>query len=288
MQQRSRVSIPLVLAFVSFVSLGSAREARADCRCLAIAGDLAGALQAEVARADMLYARGDFDAALAIYARAYASAREPSLLFAQAMTRWQLGAAADARALFRQYLAVGGTLAYKVKAEAHLRELGDTGVAVPVVGGVVGTAGGVVGGLTGRTRGVAGGVVGGTVAGTAGVVGGLDAGIRAKAKPPKLAGTAATVLGVVAIASLAAVGIHAIAAGLKDDISLDAKFDLGLGLSGATVGITAIYLNGLTAATAATGSLMCDERRTPRKRRGIIAAPVAMPGGGGVVGALSF
>jgi hypothetical protein len=277
------MSTRLTLAFVSLISVVSAPAARAeDCRCLAVAGDVVGALQGEVARADGLYVKGDYGAALALYATAYETAKVPSLLFAQAMASWQLGKAAEARALFSAYLGAGGVLAYRARAEAGLRELGGT---VPVVagatgavGGVVHATGGVVGGLTGGVRGVADG--------TLGTVGDVGAGLRARVepKPPKVAHGAAVVLGVVAIAAIGAVGIHAIAAGIKDDISLDAKFDLGMGLSGVTVGITAIYLNGLTAATGvAAGTLHCQA--TPRRP---IVAPVAMPGGGGIVTAMSF
>jgi hypothetical protein len=126
------------------------------------------------------------------------------------------------------------------------------------------------------------------VSGAAGFVGGTAGELRArvdgKAKPKKLAGGAVMVLGVVAVAAIATVGIHAIAAGVKDDIELDAKFDLGLGLTGVTVGITAIYLNGLTAATAATGSVRCAE--LPKGKP--IVAPVAMHGGGGLAAAMRF
>jgi hypothetical protein len=75
-----------------------------------------------------------------------------------------------------------------------------------------------------------------------------------------------------------------IAAGIKDDISLDAKFDLGLGLSGATVGITAIYLYGLTAAVGTAGSLKCETRPAYRP----MIAPIALPGGGGIATAMTF
>ncbi|HVK83769.1 MAG TPA: hypothetical protein VM513_06665 [Kofleriaceae bacterium] len=283
------MSTRLTFAFVSLLSLASAPSARAeDCRCLAIAGDVVGALQAEVARADGLYVKGDFGAALALYAQVYESAKVPALLYAQAMTAWQLGKAAEARALFQAYLGAGGALAYRARAEAALRDLGGT---VPVVGGTVGAVGGVVGatgGLVGGLTGDAVGTVGGTVDGTVGAVGDVGAGLRARVepKPKKLAHGAAVVLGVVAVAAIGAVGIHSIAAGLKDDIELDAKFDLGLGLSGVTVGITAIYLNGLTAATGvAAGGLRCDN--VPARRRPIVA-PVALPGGGGLVTAMSF
>jgi hypothetical protein len=137
---------------------------------------------------------------------------------------------------------------------------------------------------------IGGGVVGG-VAG--GVRGGVDAGIGTvggvTAKPKKLAKGAAIVLGVVAVAALGAVAIHGIAAGIKDDISLDAKFDLGMGLSGVTVGITALYVGSLTVATGAVGGaaagVPCVSGWAPRRP---IVAPVAMHGGGGLMTALSF
>ncbi|MDX2090118.1 MAG: hypothetical protein SFX73_19830 [Kofleriaceae bacterium] len=263
-----------------------------DCRCLAIAGDLVGAIQGEVARADGLYMRGEYAAALALYAKAHVTAKAPSLLFAQAMATWQLGKAVEAKGLFQAYLAVGGSLAYRDRVELYLRELRDVdaGGVVGVVGGAGGLVGGVAGDATGKLGGVVGvtgGVVGGVTGETLGAVGDVSGSLRTNldVKPKKLARGPAIVLGVVAVAAIGAVGIHAIAAGIKDDISLDAKFDLGLGLSGVTVGITAIYLNGLTAATGvAAGGLRCE---TLPKHRPLVA-PVAMPGGGGLVTAMSF
>src|ERR1043165_7108397 len=68
-----------------------ARDARAECNCVAVAGEVAASVQAEVAKADGLYARGDFNGALEIYAKAYASSKDPALLYAQGMANWQLG-----------------------------------------------------------------------------------------------------------------------------------------------------------------------------------------------------
>jgi hypothetical protein len=232
--------------------------------------------------------RGDFSGALDIYARAYASVKEPVLLYAQAMAKWQLGATADARALFQAYLAAGGVLAYRDRAELGLRALG--GPVGGAVGGVVGGVGGVVGGV-GR---IGGGVVGGVTGGVAGGVrGGVDAGIGTvggvTAKPKKIAKGAAVVLGVVAVAALGALAIHGIAAGIKDDISLDAKFDLSMGLTGVTVGITALYVGSLTVAAGAVGgaagAVPCVSVVPPRRP---VVAPIAMHGGGGLMTALSF
>jgi len=264
------------LAFAA-LALAAAPEAAAECRCLSIAGELTGAVQGEIAKADGLYAKGDYAAALAIYVKASASAKTPELIYAQAMTQWQLGAKAEAKALFQKYLAASGNLAFRARAEANLDELEKAGA---VVAGVAGGTTAVVGGISGNVTGEA--------AGAAGFVGGTAVDLRGrvegKAKPPKLARGAAIVLGVVAVAAIATVGIHSIAAGVKDDIELDPKFDLGLGLTGVTVGITAIYLNGLTAATAATGSVRCAE--LPKGKP--IVAPVAMHGGGGLAAAMRF
>lgn len=267
------------IAFVSVLVSSQVASAEEDCKCLAIAGDLSGALQAEVARADSLYMRGDFGGAFNIYARAYAEGRASALLFAQGLAKWRMNDDDDARRLFDAYLKVEGQLAYRVRAEVYLKQLGGP---LPTVGGAVG--GGL--GLTNKVGGAVGidGVtrpVTGTVGGVTGeVTGRLDGDV----KPPKVAKGAAIVLGVVAIAAVGAVGIHMIAAGIKDDISLDAKFDVGLGLSGVTVGITAIYLYGLTAATGAAGGLRCE---TPVKHRPIVA-PIALPGGGGLATAMTF
>jgi hypothetical protein len=227
-----------------------------------------------VAKADGLYARGDFNGALAIYAKVYASAKEPSLLYAQAMAKWQLGASADAKALFQQYLSAGGSLAYKDRAEANLGKIG-AGVSA-TVGGAVGATGGLAGGVEGGIRG--GADVG------AGAVGGVAASAQGKVKVGKKAGI---VLGVIAIAAIGAVGIHSIAAGLKDDIELDAKFDLGLGIAGVAVGISAIYVAGLTAATGAAGAA-CTPNLASLPARKPIVAPYATRGGGGIAAAMTF
>jgi hypothetical protein len=273
----ARLSSVVVTSLLVSTQIASAEN---ECKCLAVAGDLTGAIQAEVAKADGLYARGDFEGALAIYARAHAQAKAPSLIYAQAMTNWRLGASAEARAMFEAYLKAGGTLAYRAQAEAGLRDVGGT------VSGAVGTAVGAGGMLGDRIGGAVGmGDVTGDVTGTVGgVTGEVRGRLDAKAKPPKVAKGAAIVLGVVAVAAVGAVGIHSIAAGLKDDISLDAKFDLGLGLTGVSVGITAIYLYGLTAAVGTAGSVRCATLPAGKP----IIAPIAMPGGGGLATAMTF
>ncbi len=283
------IRVALSTAVLSLSLLAAPQRARAEeCKCLSVAADVVGALQAEVARADSLYVHGDFDGAYAIYARAAASAQVPSLIYAQAMAKWRLGAAQDARALFSAYLESGGALAYRAQAEAALGELGGRvptgGVVGGVVGGVTGKARGTVGGVVGGVVGVGGATTGAAVGVTGDVVGGVTGTLDVD-KPKKLVPRGAViVLGVVAVAALGAVGIHAIAAGIKDDIELDAKFDLGLSLSGVAVGATAIYLGGLTAAVGGAGSLRCAvlPPKTP------VVAPLALPGGGGVVTAMSF
>jgi hypothetical protein len=283
------VKLSIASAFITVALAGSAQTARAECYCVAIAGDVSAAIQAQVARADGLYARGDFNGAFALYAQVYATAKEPSLLYAQAMAKWQLGATADAKALFQQYLSLGGTLAYKDRAEANLGKIG-AGVSA-TLGGAVGATGavlgGVGGGLGGLGRGVEGGVEGGVRGGAdlgAGAVGGVAATAEGKVKVGKKAGI---VLGVIAIAAIGAVGIHAMAAGLKDDIELDAKFDLGLGLAGVSVGITAFYVAGLTAATGAVGAA-CAPGLAALPAKKPIVAPYATRGGGGLAAAMTF
>ncbi|MBA3455053.1 MAG: hypothetical protein H0T42_18330 [Deltaproteobacteria bacterium] len=264
------------VVFVSLLLSSQVALAEDDCKCLAIAGDVTGAIQVQVAKADSLYVRGDLDAALGLYASAYEKSKVSVLLYAQAMTKWRLGATDDARALFDAYIKAGGNLAYRAQAEVSLKGLGGK------VGGVV--DGGL--GLTDRVTGEVG--VDGVTRPVTGTVGGVSAEVTGRldgnVKPPKVAKGAAIVLGVVAFAAVGAVGIHSIAAGLKDDIELDAKFDLGLGLTGLTVGITAIYLYGLTAAAGTAGSLKCETR--PRYKP--LVAPIALPGGGGLATAMTF
>ena len=257
------------LSLVMLLMCSVAGRANAECSCVAVAGDVAAGIQAEVAKADGLYARGDYSGALAIYAKAYASTKEPVLLYAQGMAQWQLGANAKAKDLLSAYIAAGGALTYKDRAEAGL-----TGIGVGVPAAVSTTGGKLVGGLRGGVEGTGGAVVGagGEVAGVGGeVVGGVRGEVQAKTKIGKKAGI---VLGVIAIAAIGAVGIHSIAAGVSTDIELDPKFDLGMGLAGVSVGITALYVGGLTAATAAAPKC--------------IAGPVMMHGGGGVAAAMRF
>jgi hypothetical protein len=269
----------LSLIAVLVVSFTVSRDARAECNCVAVAGDVAAAVQAEVAKADGLYARGDFSAALEIYAKAYATSKDAALLYAQGMANWQLGANAKAKEMLSAYVSVGGI--YKDRAQAHLASLGAgisaTAAAAANAGGRVGElGGGLVGGVTG---GVAGGVEGGVGAG-ADVVGGVKGNVEGKVK---VGHKAAVILGVIAIAAIGVVGIHSISAGISDNISLDPKFDLGLGLSGVAVGATAFYVGGLTAAAAAAPHCVATlPAKTP------IVAPYATQGGGGLAAAMTF
>jgi hypothetical protein len=271
-------------ALVAGLALSSPSDARAECNCVAIAADVAAAIQAEVAKADGLYARGDFDGALALYARAYGASREAALLYAQGMAHWQLGAMAQAKASFEAYLAAGGSLVYRDQVEASLHAIGaGAGAGVVAGAGKVGRVGvGTLGGVGAVAGGVAGSAVG-TVGGGVGMVGGVATDV----KPKKIGRKAGIVLGVIAIAAIGAVGIHSIAAGISDDIELDPKFDLGVAIGGVAVGISAIYVSGLTATTGAVGAAgvpMCAT--LPAKQP--IVAPVAMPGGGGLAAAMTF
>ena len=234
----------------------------ASCGCLAVAGEVAANVMADVAKADLLYVRGDFRGALDLYVRAHGVSKDAALLYAQGMVQWQLGANAEAKALLAQYISAGGT--FKARAEAAVRDI-DAGVSAAV--------GAAVGGVAG-----VGGTVGGAVGGVGGVVGGVAA------KPKRIAGTAGIVLGVVAVGAIAAVGIHSISAGFSEDISLDPKFDLGLGLTGVVVGVTAVYVYGLTAASASVAAA-CATRVAEGKP---VVAPMAVNGGGGVTAVMSF
>lgn len=262
------------VSLIAMIVLGlavSVETARAEqCNCVAVAGDVAAGIQAEVAKADGLFSRGDFNGALTIYASAYASSKDAALLYAQGMANLQLGARDKARAQFDAYLSAGGNLVYKDRAQAQLGLLGGavrkTGGAV---GGVIGGVGDVAGDVTGEVRGTGGAAVGAGVGATGAVVGGVKGNVEGKAKIGRKAGI---VLGVIAVAAIGAVLIHSIAAGVKDDIELDAKFDLGLGIAGVSVGITAIYVAGLTAATGAAAGAPClTERANNAKPIGLAA-----------------
>jgi hypothetical protein len=275
------------LSFVPFILTGmlalSEETARADCNCVAIAGDVAAAIQAEVAKADGLYARGDFDGAFAIYAKLSASAKDPALLYAQGMAKWQLGAAAEAKGYFDAYLKAGGTLLYRDRVEGALAKI-SAGVTTPVaeVGGRVGGAVGGVGGVVGGVGGTAVGGVGAGLDAGAGVVGGVSM----KAERPKPGKKVATVLGVVAVAAIGIVAIHSLRAGISDevDFDFDPKFHLGLGISGVVVGISAIYVAGITGAAAAA----CAPGVATLPAHKPIVAPYAMNGGGGLAAAMTF
>jgi len=255
----------LSFAIVGVLVFASA-DARAECNCVSVAGDVAASIQAEVAKADGLYARGDFNGALAIYAKAYGTSKDAALLYAQGMANWQMGATAQAKASFEAYLKAGGNLAYKDRAEAGLKGIGAGVATIAGVGGALG-----VGAVSAVAHGVEGG---------AGVVGGVATDIKPK-KPGRKVGI---VLGVVAIAAIGAVGIHSIAAGVSADVELDPKFDLGLGIAGVAVGVSALYVAGITTAAAATPS--CGIASLPAGKP--IVAPYAAPGGGGLTAAMSF
>jgi hypothetical protein len=259
----------VLLSLVASVAL--AGTANAECRCMAVAADVAASVKADAMMADNLYAKGDFNGALALYAKAYGTSKDAALLYAQGMCEWQLNLADKAKAHFQAYLSAGGTLAYRDRVEANLKDIG-AGVGA-AVGGTAAVATTVGHGALGLGEHV-GGTVGGAVDTGVGVTGTVAGGVAAEAKPPKVGHTAGIVLGVIAIAAIGAVGIHSIAAGVSDDISLDAKFDLGLGVTGVAVGISAIYVAGLTAATASVPKCA--------------VAPVPMHGGGGLAAALSF
>lgn len=253
----------LVIATLVFALIAvTGRAARAECNCVAVAGDVPDAVQGMVAGADSLYARADFEGALKLYAQAYASSKASALLYAQAMCDWQLGLEDDAEAMFAAYLEAGGELLYRDRAEAALDD---------VRGGVVAGGGAVIGGVGGVVGGV-GGIVGGVAEGGVGAGGAVVGELRgATAKPKKVAKGAAMLLGVVAVVALGAVAIHGIYTGIKDDVDVngidtakfDYKFGLGLGISGVIVGGTAIYLYGLTAATGAVGAA-CVGSAAPR------------------------
>ncbi len=169
------------ISMVATIVLGlamSTRSARAEqCNCVAVAGDVAVAIQAEVAKADGLFSRGDFSGALAIYANAYASSRDVNLMYAQGMVELQLGQRAKAKAWFESYLAAGGNLIYKDRAQVNIGLLGGATAAVRKTGGAVGGVLSGVGDVTGEVRGTGGAVVG------AGV--GASGGTRGTARPAR-------------------------------------------------------------------------------------------------------
>ncbi len=279
MSARGSILVVVVVALATF--LAGARPAHAQCHCVSIAADVsaAGKLKAELG--DNLYASGKFAEALAAYAEGWGVAKDAPFVYAQAMCQWQLGASAEAKALLEQYLKLGGKaeLKYASMARAALADV-TAGVSASVAAGVGGAAragGDLVGGVAGGV-----GDVGGDVAG--GVAGGVGAGADlagdVTAKPKKIAGGAAMVLGVVAIGAIAAVGIQGIVAGVKDDIDFDYGFGIGMGVAGVSLGVTAIYLSGLTVATGATG-MRCQ-------RSGPAVAPMVFAHGGGLAAAFAF
>lgn len=271
----------LVLASMTY-----AVRAEADCNCVSIASDVGAAVRGAAIKADNLFALGDYAAALALYADGFEASGEAVFLYAQAQCQWSLGMAAEAEALFRQYLSASGTLKYKARAELALRDIGagvttalgaTARVGVDAARGVTGRLGGVVEGTVGAGVGTVGAGVGTGVA--------LGGELRKKAKPPKVAKGAAILLGVVAVGAVAAFSIQGIHAGFSDDVDFDKRFGLSMGIGGAVVGGTAIYLWGLTAvAPVAAGAIPCAQIEKPRK----MIAPIAYQNGGGVAAAFSF
>jgi hypothetical protein len=254
-------------------------RAEADCNCVSIASDVGAAMQGLAIKADNLYARGEYAAALRLYADGFAVAGESVFLYAQAQCQWHLGNAAEAEVLFERYLSASGTLKYKARAEAAMRDIG-AGVTT-ALGATVRLGGDVAGGITGRLGGAVQGVTGvGVGTGAA-----LGVGLQKKVKPPKIAKGAAILLGVVAVGAVGALSVQGIQAGFSDDVDFDKRFGLGMGLTGAVVGGTALYLWGLTAvAPVAAGALPCAQ---VGKAKGVIA-PIAYRDGGGISAAFSF
>jgi hypothetical protein len=230
-------SIILASAFLVSLLVFQTRSAHAECSCVAVAGYVDASIQASVATADSLYASGDFDGALDLYAKAYADSKDSVLLYAQAMCQWQLGEADDAKAMFQAYADAGGELKFKDRADAAVGAI-DKGVK-KAIGFGIGAGGAVEGGAEGA------------VGAGAGVVGGVTA------KPKKVAKGAAILLGVVAVVAVGTIAITGIRAGISDKISFS-SFDKGLalggGLSALVMGGSAVYLWGLTAATGAAGT----------------------------------
>lgn len=254
------ILVSLCVAFA--ISVFHSRPAAAECNCLAVAADVSAAVREDVARADSLYARGDYDAALEIYARAHAETGDAVLLYAQGMAHWQLGAGAEAKAKLEAFVAAGGDAELSARAEAAVSSI-DSGVTKAVDLGLGGVGGAV---------GVGGDVVGG---------------VRAKAsKPKKVAKGAAVILAVVAVAAVAVVGYNSIHARKYESVEFDKTSNLSLGVAGVAVGGTAVYLWGLTAAAGATAGCVTEAPRIKTPRR--VVTPFAAQGGGGLAAALTF
>ena len=275
----------LVLTVVLWVTHGlAAPSVRAECDCLSIAAEVPAAAQTIAMEADNLYARGEIRAALSAYVRGFDASKDATFLYAQARCHARLGDAAKARALLKQYLAASGTLRYKTDAEAVLA--GKVAVGADAGTAVTGTVGGVgrrtvggVGAAAGAGVGAAGGVAGTAVSASGDLAGSLTA----QAEPPRVAKGAAILLGVVAVAAVGAVAVQSISAGVSEDVEFDTKFNLSLGVTGAVVGGTAVYLYGLKAASSAT-CLTDVPRREPTR----LVAPMALPGGAGVTALARF
>src|SRR5512146_2825953 len=110
----------LVVSSIVCVLALRVAPAAAECLCVAVAGDVSASIQGDVAKADGLYAKGDFSGALDLYAAAYAKSKDGALLYAQAMCKWQLGMADDAKAMFAAYLEAGANTEYVDRANAAM------------------------------------------------------------------------------------------------------------------------------------------------------------------------
>ncbi len=78
-------------------------------------------LKAQAELGDKAIAAGRYLDAINAYSEGHAKKAEASLLYAKGVAQLYAGQTADAAASFKQYLAAGGNLDFKVSAEAHLR-----------------------------------------------------------------------------------------------------------------------------------------------------------------------
>lgn len=115
---KRRLLVTLLLLFLSVPAFAQSGSASASVK-VSISVDVSVSAKAKAELADKLYAAGDFAGALKVYAEGYATFKDAAFLYAQAQCHVALGNAAEAKALFEQYLALGAKVALTFKAEAE-------------------------------------------------------------------------------------------------------------------------------------------------------------------------
>jgi tetratricopeptide (TPR) repeat protein len=94
---------------------------------VAVKGKVSKVAQASAGKADAAFKAGKYLDAAKLYGEAHAAAPDAALLYARGMAEYCAGLTAEASASLGAYLAAGGSLEFKVEAQATLRAAGGAG-----------------------------------------------------------------------------------------------------------------------------------------------------------------